>query len=152
MLVFFFVSLSIYESVFHGEDYYVNDIVILFVGGEERQGINKMVGLDDNFNGISDDCFDDMFKFFDFPLEDVEGNVGGEDWSTKFLWLEPPPLDVLAGLPSGFSDKNSVDSSKFPGSFSTQVSSLICYCCFKYVIYACNIDCYMIYNTILLFF
>ncbi|GMY10329.1 GATA transcription factor 11 [Fagus crenata] len=79
-----------------------------------------MVGLDDNFNGISDDCFDDMFKFFDFPLEDVEGNVGGEDWSTKFLWLEPPPLDVLAGLPSGFPDKNSVDSSKFPESFSTQ--------------------------------
>ncbi|KAG7950195.1 hypothetical protein I3843_13G099600 [Carya illinoinensis] len=73
--------------------------------------------LNENFNGVSDECLDDIIKFFDFPLEDVEGNVG-EDWSAKLEWLDPPSMDVLAGLAPGLSGKNCVDASKCPESLS----------------------------------
>ncbi|KAF5447415.1 hypothetical protein F2P56_011205 [Juglans regia] len=71
--------------------------------------------LNENLNGISD--FDDFFKFLDFPLEDVEGNVG-EDWNAKLELLDPPSIDVLAGLSPGFSGKTSNDSSKCPENLS----------------------------------
>lgn len=75
--------------------------------------------LNENLNGISD--WDDFFKFLDFPLEDVEGNVG-EDWNAKLELLDPPSIDVLVGLSPGFSDKTSNDASKCPENLSALVS------------------------------
>lgn len=75
----------------------------------------KMSGpslLMDNLTGVSDECFDDIIQFFDFPLEDVEGNLGGEDWNAKLQLLEPPSLDVLTGLSSGFSGNICNDATK----------------------------------------
>ncbi|MBA0622848.1 hypothetical protein Godav_008351, partial [Gossypium davidsonii] len=76
------------------------------------------------YNGVgpNDDFFDDVIKYLDLPLEDVEGpdgngstedvnnfllpveenNDGGEDWDCDFENLEPPPTNVLASLSSGF--------------------------------------------------
>ncbi|XVE59089.1 hypothetical protein DITRI_Ditri05aG0017100 [Diplodiscus trichospermus] len=84
----------------------------------------------ETFNGVNDDFFDDVVKYFDFPLEDVEGTdcggsgedvikdfhlplddveetngcggAVGEEWDCNFQNLEPPPANVLAGLSSGF--------------------------------------------------
>ncbi|KAK6246909.1 hypothetical protein QUC31_018474 [Theobroma cacao] len=84
--------------------------------------------FDKTFNGVNDDFFDDVIKYLDFPLEDVEANDGsgggssgedvikdfhlpledsgggggGEEWDCNFQNLEPPPANVLAGLSSGF--------------------------------------------------
>lgn len=65
--------------------------------------MNSSWFFDENFNGLSDDFFDDVVKCFDFPLEDVELN-NGEDWDAGFQNLEPPPANVLAGLSSDLSD------------------------------------------------
>ncbi|XWS71833.1 hypothetical protein CRYUN_Cryun03dG0171600 [Craigia yunnanensis] len=81
------------------------------------------------FNGVNDDFFDDVIKYLDFPLEDVEGTdgggsgedvakdfhlplddmeenngggAGGGEWDCNFQNLEPPPANVLACLSSGF--------------------------------------------------
>lgn len=70
----------------------------------------------ENFNGISDDCFDDLFKFFDFPLEDVDGNVGGDDWNAKLQLLEPPSLDVL----TSFSDSICNNATRVPENSPSQ--------------------------------
>lgn len=80
--------------------------------------------LNENVNGISDECFEDIIKFFDFPLEDVEENVGGEDWNTKLDWFDPPSLDVLADLSRGFSGQICSDASKNPQNFSAPVRFL----------------------------
>ncbi|KAJ7981007.1 GATA transcription factor [Quillaja saponaria] len=56
---------------------------------------------DKNFNGFSNDFFDDVINLFDFPLEDVEPNAGEEDWNTQFQQLEEPSLDVFAVPSSG---------------------------------------------------
>ncbi|XVF68564.1 hypothetical protein PTKIN_Ptkin11bG0012800 [Pterospermum kingtungense] len=87
--------------------------------------------FDKGFDGVNDDMFDDVIKYLDFPLEDVEGtdgsgssgeggvikdfnlpiddveennggDVDGEEWDCNFQNLEPPPANVLAGLSSGF--------------------------------------------------
>lgn len=76
-------------------------------------------GFETTFSEVNDDLFDDVMKYFDFPLEDVKGSDGsgedvtkdyrippdggggGEEWD--FQKLEPPPVNVLAGLSSGFS-------------------------------------------------
>ncbi|KAA3489543.1 GATA transcription factor 11-like [Gossypium australe] len=80
--------------------------------------------FDKGYNGVgtNDDFFDDVIKYLDLPLEDVEGpdgngsredvnnfllpveenNDGGEDWDCDFENLEPPPTNVLASLSSGF--------------------------------------------------
>ncbi|KAL4303309.1 hypothetical protein GQ457_10G011280 [Hibiscus cannabinus] len=85
------------------------------------------------FDGVevNDGFFDDVIKYLDFPLEDVEGTGGGggsssgegvvkdfhlplveekngagidgEEWDCNFQNLEPPPAYVLASLSSGFS-------------------------------------------------
>uniref|UniRef100_A0A2P2LDR0 GATA-type domain-containing protein n=2 Tax=Rhizophora mucronata TaxID=61149 RepID=A0A2P2LDR0_RHIMU len=62
--------------------------------------------FDKNFNGISDDFFDDAIKLLDFPPEDVELN-DGEDWKTQFQGLDPPPSNVLASLSSFFTGESS---------------------------------------------
>ncbi|XWS53288.1 hypothetical protein CRYUN_Cryun11dG0144100 [Craigia yunnanensis] len=86
--------------------------------------------FDKSLDGVNDDFFDDVIKYLDFPLEDVEGTDGGgsgegvvkdfnlplddveknnaggggggEEWDCNFQNLEPPPANVLAGLSSGF--------------------------------------------------
>ncbi|KAE8692912.1 Detected protein of unknown function [Hibiscus syriacus] len=86
--------------------------------------------FDKGFDGVNDDFFDDVIKYLDFPLEDVEGtdsgsggvikdfhlpiddveqnNCGGsgcgsgEEWDCNFQNLEPPPANVLASMSSGF--------------------------------------------------
>lgn len=69
--------------------------------------------FDDNINGVLDENFDDIFRIFDFPLEDVEGNVGVEDWNVKFQALEQPSLDFLTSCSYGPSPKNGNDALKF---------------------------------------
>lgn len=86
--------------------------------------------FDKVFDGVNDDFFDDVIKYLDFPLEDVEGtdggdgisgegvidfhlpldddvehnySGGGQEWDCNFQNLEPPPANVLAGMSSGFS-------------------------------------------------
>ncbi|KAE8711499.1 GATA transcription factor 1 [Hibiscus syriacus] len=79
---------------------------------------------------VNDGFFDDVIKYLDFPLEDVEGTddgggcseavvkdfhlplgeveekngdgIGGEEWDCNFQNLEPPPASVLASLSSSF--------------------------------------------------
>ncbi|KAE8732995.1 auxin response factor 10-like [Hibiscus syriacus] len=81
---------------------------------------------------VNDGFFDDVIKYLDFPLEDVErtddgggsseegvvkdfhlpldeveekngASIGGEEWDCNFQNLDPPPANVLASLSSGFS-------------------------------------------------
>jgi hypothetical protein len=77
--------------------------------------------LIENVNGGSEDYFGDCYKFFDFPLEDIEGNVGGEDWITKLQLLEPPSSDVLTSLSSGIFGNICNDATKVPENPPAQV-------------------------------
>ncbi|KAK4255095.1 hypothetical protein QN277_008137 [Acacia crassicarpa] len=61
--------------------------------------------FDKNFNGLSDEIFYDVIKYFDFPLEDVEPNAIDEDWDAQFKHLEEPYFDVPSVSPSGLCDK-----------------------------------------------
>lgn len=55
--------------------------------------------FDNNFNGLSDEIFDDVINFFDFPLEDVEANVVEKDWDAQLKCPEDPHFeDFSAGL------------------------------------------------------
>lgn len=98
--------------------------------------------FDDNINGVLDENFDDIFRIFDFPLEDVEGNVGVEDWNVKFQGLEQPSFDFLTSYSYGPSPKNGNDALKFPNindavkfpevvNISALVSSLLFFFFFK---------------------
>ncbi|KAF7805602.1 protein ENHANCED DISEASE RESISTANCE 2-like [Senna tora] len=60
--------------------------------------------FDKNFNGLSDEIFDDV-KFFDFPLEDIEPDAVEEDWDAQFKHLEEPSFDVFSVPSSGLCDK-----------------------------------------------
>lgn len=60
--------------------------------------------LDENFDGVPDEFFDDFMAHFDFPLEDVDPGV---DWNANFQSLEPPPLSVLSDL-SAVTKNNSI--------------------------------------------
>uniref|UniRef100_A0A2P2LDN6 Uncharacterized protein n=1 Tax=Rhizophora mucronata TaxID=61149 RepID=A0A2P2LDN6_RHIMU len=77
--------------------------------------------FDKNFNGISDDFFDDAIKLLDFPPEDVELN-DGEDWKTQFQGLDPPPSNVLASLSSFFTGESSNRPLKVEKSSTATVS------------------------------
>ncbi|XP_010521758.1 PREDICTED: GATA transcription factor 11-like [Tarenaya hassleriana] len=55
-----------------------------------------------DFQGLSDDFFDDLMNHTDFPLEDVESGNGEGDWDAGFQGLEPPPMDMFSSLSSGF--------------------------------------------------
>lgn len=61
--------------------------------------------FDKNFNGLSDENFDDVINFFDFPLEDVEPDAVEEDWDAQFNHVEEPCYDVLSMAPLGVCDK-----------------------------------------------
>lgn len=91
--------------------------------------INDMVGswfFDENFNGLSEEFFDKVIKTLDFPLEDDEKNAG-EDWNAKLQCLEPPSMDILAGIPSDNCDRHRSDSSKVGRSFYNLVSCHVIY-------------------------
>ncbi|KAA3456643.1 GATA transcription factor 11-like isoform X1 [Gossypium australe] len=104
----------------------------------EENNIMNNSWFDKGFDGVNDDFFDDVIKYLDFPLEDVEGtdggdgssgegvidfhlpldddvehnnSAGGEEWDCNFQNLEPPPANVLAGMSSGFSGDFFNDSS-----------------------------------------
>ncbi|KAE8710888.1 Detected protein of unknown function [Hibiscus syriacus] len=49
-----------------------------------------------------DDFFDDVIKYLDIQLDDVQENSGGEVWDCNFQNLEPPPAGVLADFSSSF--------------------------------------------------
>ncbi|XP_044468852.1 GATA transcription factor 11-like [Mangifera indica] len=66
--------------------------------------------LDENFDGVPDEFFDDFMAHFDFPLEDVDPGV---DWNANFQSLEPPPLSVLSDL-SAVTKNNSIWYSRSP--------------------------------------
>ncbi|MED6176181.1 hypothetical protein PIB30_085609 [Stylosanthes scabra] len=71
-----------------------------------------------NFNGLSDEAFDDVFKFLDFPLEDVEPNVVEEDWDAQFKRIDPC-FDVFSLSSTVLcSDKTQNEKSPLGGSFS----------------------------------
>ncbi|OIV99329.1 hypothetical protein TanjilG_17139 [Lupinus angustifolius] len=52
--------------------------------------------LDNNFNCLSDGISDDVFEFFDFPIEDVETDFVEEDWAAQFKHIEEPSLGVFS--------------------------------------------------------
>ncbi|XP_015935768.1 GATA transcription factor 11 [Arachis duranensis] len=71
-----------------------------------------------NFNGLSDEAFDDVFSFLDFPLEDVEPNVVEEDWDAQFKRIEPC-YDVFSVSSTVLcSDKTQNEKPQLGGSFS----------------------------------
>ncbi|TKY48535.1 GATA transcription factor 11 [Spatholobus suberectus] len=61
--------------------------------------------FDNNFNGLSDEIFDDVINFFDFPLDDVEANVVEEDCDAQFKCLEDPRFDVFSASSAGLCGK-----------------------------------------------
>lgn len=81
--------------------------------------------LDKSFNGISDEIFDDVIKFFDFPLEDVEANLAEEeDWDTQFKRIEEPAFDVFSVSSSDLYGKTQNRNPKLGRSFTASVSTL----------------------------
>lgn len=105
--------------------------------------------FDKGYNGVgpNDDFFDDVIKYLDLPLEDVEGpdgngstedvnnfllpveenNDGGEDWDCDFENLEPPPTNVLASLSSGFY------GDFFSDSLAQNFTDSVSYTCFPFL-------------------
>ncbi|XP_028757014.1 GATA transcription factor 11 [Neltuma alba] len=64
---------------------------------EDITNMKDPLFLDKSFNGISDEIFDDVIKFFDFPLDDVEANIAEEeDWDAQFKRIEEPSFDVFS--------------------------------------------------------
>jgi len=87
-----------------------------------KQDIPNMKGswfFDKNFNGLSDETFDDL-KFFDFPLEDVDANNAEEDWSA----LGEPCFDVFSVSPAVFCGKIKNENPQLGEGFSAPVSIL----------------------------
>ena len=78
--------------------------------------------FDNNFNGVSDEVFDNVVGFFDFPLEEVEDDVVEEDWDVQLKHLEEPSLGVFSVSSSGLCDKTENENPKLGRSFSTSVS------------------------------
>lgn len=78
--------------------------------------------FDKNFNGLSDEVFDDVLKFFDFPLEDVEGNGAEEDWDAQFKRLEVPVFDAFSVSSAGLCGKTQNEKPQSGKGFSASVS------------------------------
>lgn len=78
--------------------------------------------FDKNFNGLSDEAFDDVVNFFDFPLEDVDPNVVEEDWDAEFKRLEEPCFDVFSVSSSGLCGKTQNEKPQLGRSFSASVT------------------------------
>jgi len=75
--------------------------------------------FDNNFNGLSDDIFDDVVGFFDFPLEEVE-----EDWDSQLKCLEDQHSEVFSASSNGLCDKTQTENPQFGTEFSVSVSIL----------------------------
>lgn len=85
--------------------------------------------FDKSFNGMSDETFDDVLKFFDFPLEDVEANVVEEDWDTQFNHLEVPCFDAFSVSSAGLFGRTQNEKPQFgnglPASVTVSILSII---------------------------
>lgn len=75
--------------------------------------------FDKNFNGLSDETFDDL-KFFDFPLEDVDANTAEEDWSA----LGEPCFDVFSVSPAVFCGKIKTENPQLGEGFSAPFNGI----------------------------
>lgn len=80
--------------------------------------------FDNNFNGLSDEIFDDVINFFDFPLEDVEANGVEEDWDAQLKCLEDPRVDVYTASSAGLCAKTQNEKPQLGMKFSASVSIL----------------------------
>ncbi|RDY05476.1 GATA transcription factor 11, partial [Mucuna pruriens] len=80
--------------------------------------------FDNNFNGLSDEIFDDVVNFFDFPLEDVDANVVEEDLDAQFKCLEDPRFDVFSASSAGLCGKAQNEKPQLGMGFSASVSIL----------------------------
>nr|ACU24388.1 unknown [Glycine max] len=74
--------------------------------------------FDNNFNGLSDEIFDDVINFFDFPLEDVEANGVEEDWDAQLKCLEDPRVDVYTASSAGLCAKTQNEKPQLGMKFS----------------------------------
>ncbi|XP_058753316.1 GATA transcription factor 11-like [Vicia villosa] len=73
--------------------------------------------FDKNFNGLSDEIFDEL-HFFDFPLEDVETNPVEEDWSARFQSIDEPCFDAFSVTPVGLCGKTKNENPQVGNGFS----------------------------------
>ncbi|XP_061376703.1 GATA transcription factor 11-like [Gastrolobium bilobum] len=80
--------------------------------------------FDKNFNGLLDETFDDVIKFFDFPPEDVEPNVVEEDWDAQFKRLEEPCFDVFSASLGGLHGKTQIENPKLGKSVSVSCNEI----------------------------
>ncbi|KAJ1409219.1 Zinc finger, GATA-type [Sesbania bispinosa] len=80
--------------------------------------------FDKNFNALSDEMFDDVLKFFDFPLEDVETNAVEEDWDAQFKRLEEPCFDVFSVSSAGLCGKTQNENHQFGKGFSASCNGI----------------------------
>ncbi|KAK2370836.1 GATA transcription factor [Trifolium repens] len=76
--------------------------------------------FDKNFNGLSDEVFDDVLQFFDFPLEDVETNPAEEDWSA----LGEPCFDAFSVAPAGLCAKPKIENPQLGNGFSAPCNEI----------------------------
>ncbi|XP_014498171.1 GATA transcription factor 11 isoform X1 [Vigna radiata var. radiata] len=75
--------------------------------------------FDNNFNGLSDDIFDDVVGFFDFPLEDVE-----DDWDSQFKCLEHQHSEVFSASSNGLCAKTQTENPQFGTEFSVSCNGI----------------------------
>lgn len=65
--------------------------------------------FDNDFNGLPDDIvFDDVLKFLDLPLEDVDPNGAEEDWSVQFQSLGEPCFDAFSVSSAGLHGESKI--------------------------------------------
>ncbi|TKY67209.1 GATA transcription factor 11 [Spatholobus suberectus] len=74
--------------------------------------------FDKNFDGLSDEIFDDVIEFFDFPLEDVESDGEEQDWDAQFKLLEEPSLGVFSVQSSELCGQTQNENAKLGRSLS----------------------------------
>lgn len=80
--------------------------------------------FDKNFNGLSDEIFDEL-QFFDFPLEDVETNPVEDDWSAQFQSIDEPCFDAFSVTPVGLCGKTKIENPQFGNGFSAAPVSIL---------------------------
>ncbi|KAK7272153.1 hypothetical protein RJT34_28582 [Clitoria ternatea] len=80
--------------------------------------------FDNNFNGLSDEIFDDVIKFFDFPLEDVEPNGVEEDWDAQFKPPEDQCFDVFSVSSAGLCPKAQNENPQLAKGFSASCNGI----------------------------
>ncbi|XP_027340339.1 GATA transcription factor 11-like isoform X2 [Abrus precatorius] len=80
--------------------------------------------FDNNFNGLSDEIFDDVIKFFDFPLEDVETNAAEEDWDAQLKSLDDPRFDVFSVSSAGLCAKTQDENPQLGMGFSASCNGI----------------------------